>query len=91
MEEHEAAEKLKDVKVGTESPVDHLTEADYKKVVDLCYKCKLCYPKCPYVPPHEFAVDFPRLMAAVENHRDARTRASGFGRSFSGRPTSWAS
>jgi glycerol-3-phosphate dehydrogenase subunit C len=22
----------------------------------------LCYVKCPYTPPHKFAIDFPRLM-----------------------------
>lgn len=32
------------------------------RVVDYCYQCKLCYPHCPYVPPHRWAVDFPRLM-----------------------------
>jgi len=31
-------------------------------VVDLCWQCKLCYVKCPYTPPHKFAVDFPRLL-----------------------------
>ena len=66
IEEHEAAEKLKHVQVGTENPVDRLDAADYRKVVDLCYQCKLCFPKCPYVPPHEFAVDFPRLMARAK-------------------------
>ena len=34
----------------------------HEHVVDLCYQCKLCDPICPYTPPHEFAVDFPRLM-----------------------------
>jgi Fe-S oxidoreductase len=62
MEEHEAAQALAGVKVGTENPVDRLGTADLNRVVDLCYNCKLCFPICPYVPPHEFAVDFPRLM-----------------------------
>jgi Fe-S oxidoreductase len=34
----------------------------HQEVVDLCYQCKLCDPICPYTVPHEFAVDFPRLM-----------------------------
>lgn len=34
----------------------------HQEVVDLCYQCKLCDPICPYTPPHEHAVDFPRLM-----------------------------
>lgn len=33
-----------------------------KRVVALCYQCKLCYNHCPYTPPHRWQVDFPRLM-----------------------------
>src|SRR5712671_1472692 len=62
VEEHEAAELLKHVTVSTENPVGLLQDEDKQRVVELCYECKLCFPKCPYVPPHEFAVDFPRLM-----------------------------
>jgi len=43
--------------------VDSVDKADFKKVVDQCYLCDLCYmTKCPYVPPHEWNVDFPHLM-----------------------------
>ncbi|MGI9228519.1 MAG: (Fe-S)-binding protein [Gammaproteobacteria bacterium] len=43
--------------------VDGVAKADYMKVVDHCYLCDLCYlTKCPYVPPHEWNVDFPHLM-----------------------------
>ena len=43
--------------------VDGVSKADYWKVVDDCYLCDLCYmTKCPYVPPHEWNVDFPHLM-----------------------------
>jgi glycerol-3-phosphate dehydrogenase subunit C len=43
--------------------VDGVAIADYGKVVDQCYLCDLCYlTKCPYVPPHEWNVDFPHLM-----------------------------
>jgi len=43
--------------------VDGVPKADYIKVVDQCYLCDLCYmTKCPYVPPHEWNVDFPHLM-----------------------------
>lgn len=49
-----------------ESPtmeVDGIDKKDYMKVVDHCYLCDLCYlTKCPYVPPHEWQVDFPHLM-----------------------------
>jgi glycerol-3-phosphate dehydrogenase subunit C len=43
--------------------VDGVAKSDYKKVVEQCYLCDLCYmTKCPYVPPHEWNVDFPHLM-----------------------------
>jgi len=43
--------------------VDGVAKTDYWKVVDQCFLCDLCYQtKCPYVPPHEWNVDFPHLM-----------------------------
>ena len=43
--------------------VDGVAKEDYKKIVDDCYLCDICYlTKCPYVPPHEWNVDFPHLM-----------------------------
>ena len=43
--------------------VDGVAKKDYWKVVDQCYLCDVCYlTKCPYVPPHEWNVDFPHLM-----------------------------
>lgn len=43
--------------------VDGVAKDDYIKVVDQCYLCDLCFmTKCPYVPPHEWNVDFPHLM-----------------------------
>jgi glycerol-3-phosphate dehydrogenase subunit C len=39
--------------------------------VEACTLCDMCFmTKCPYVPPHEFNIDFPHLMLryrAVEN------------------------
>jgi len=43
--------------------IDGVDKKDYWKVVDECYLCDLCYQvKCPYVPPHEWNVDFPHMM-----------------------------
>ncbi|MBZ0093002.1 MAG: Fe-S oxidoreductase [Sulfuricellaceae bacterium] len=43
--------------------VDGVKKSDYWQVVDNCYLCDLCYmTKCPYVPPHEWNLDFPHLM-----------------------------
>jgi glycerol-3-phosphate dehydrogenase subunit C len=43
--------------------VEDLTAKDIKATVDGCTLCDMCFmTKCPYVPPHEFNVDFPHLM-----------------------------
>jgi len=39
-----------------------LVAGDYERVADECYYCKLCYNHCPYTPPHQYEIDFPRLM-----------------------------
>ena len=44
-----------------------LKAEDVRAVVDDCFQCKLCYIKCPYTPgDHEWAIDFPRLMARAK-------------------------
>jgi glycerol-3-phosphate dehydrogenase subunit C len=62
-----------------ESPneeVEDLNAGQLKSVVDECTLCDMCFlTKCPYVPPHEFDLDFPHLMLryrAVE-HRKGET------------------
>ncbi|WP_448192071.1 heterodisulfide reductase-related iron-sulfur binding cluster [Azospirillum sp. sgz301742] len=36
---------------------------DFRQVVDACTLCDMCFmTKCPYVPPHEWNLDFPHLM-----------------------------
>jgi len=43
--------------------LDGVAREVYWDVVDHCYLCDMCYmTKCPYVPPHEWNVDFPHLM-----------------------------
>jgi glycerol-3-phosphate dehydrogenase subunit C len=43
--------------------VDGVAKSDYVKVEGACTLCDMCFmTKCPYVPPHEWAVDFPHLM-----------------------------
>jgi glycerol-3-phosphate dehydrogenase subunit C len=52
--------------------LDGVAAAAFKGVADACTLCDMCFmTKCPYVPPHEFNVDFPHLMLryrAVEQH-----------------------
>ncbi len=48
----------------------------YWDVVDNCYLCDMCYmTKCPYVPPHEWNVDFPHLMlrAKAVKHKQGKS------------------
>lgn len=57
--------------------VDGVEKSDYYKVVDQCYMCDLCYmTKCPYVPPHEWNVDFPHLMLRAKAQRFKNEGAS---------------
>lgn len=57
--------------------VDGVAKDDYYDVVDQCYLCDLCYmTKCPYVPPHEWNVDFPHLMLRAKAQRYKNEGAS---------------
>jgi len=50
--------------------VDGVPRPVYWDVVDHCYLCDMCYmTKCPYVPPHEWNVDFPHLMLRAKAAR----------------------
>ena len=52
--------------------VDGVDKGDYMKVVDQCFMCDLCAEtKCPYLPPHEWAVDFPHLMLRAKAQKFA--------------------
>ncbi|MFB3100354.1 MAG: heterodisulfide reductase-related iron-sulfur binding cluster, partial [Gammaproteobacteria bacterium] len=57
--------------------VDGVCKEDFSKVVDQCYLCDLCFQtKCPYVPLHEWNVDFPHLMLQSKaiNYRKGNTK-----------------
>ena len=48
---------------STSGELDSVDSKDFKPVVDACTLCDMCFMvKCPYVPPHEFDLDFPHLM-----------------------------
>ena len=43
--------------------VESLSSDQFSPVVNACTLCDMCFmTKCPYVPPHEFNLDFPHLM-----------------------------
>ncbi|MES2252644.1 MAG: heterodisulfide reductase-related iron-sulfur binding cluster [Pseudomonadota bacterium] len=49
---------------------DSVSTDDYAAVVDDCTLCDMCFlTKCPYVPPHEFNIDFPHLMLRYKAHQ----------------------
>lgn len=57
--------------------LDSVDSKDFKPVVDACTLCDMCFmTKCPYVPPHEFDLDFPHLML---RYRAAEKKAGKIG------------
>ncbi len=62
---------------STTMEVDGVPKKVYWEVVDHCYLCDMCYmSKCPYVPPHEWNVDFPHLMLRAKAARFRKEGAS---------------
>jgi glycerol-3-phosphate dehydrogenase subunit C len=56
--------------------LDSVPRPVFWDVVDECFLCDMCYmSKCPYVPPHEWAVDFPHLMLRAKAKRFRDTGA----------------
>jgi len=56
--------RLFDLIDGSESGELHsVASTALQPVIDACTLCDMCFmTKCPYVPPHEFNLDFPHLM-----------------------------
>ncbi len=56
--------RLFDLIDGTSSgELDEVASESFAPVAEACTLCDMCFmTKCPYVPPHEFNVDFPHLM-----------------------------
>ncbi len=56
--------------------LDTVDSADFKSVVDGCTLCDMCFSnKCPYVPPHEFDIDFPHLMLRYRHYEHTTGKA----------------
>lgn len=41
-------------------------------LANLCHNCGACYDACQYVPPHDFAVNVPKVLAEVRSESYAR-------------------
>ena len=50
----------------------NFTKADLTYLANLCFDCRDCYYACQYAPPHEFAMNVPKLMAQLrtETYRE---------------------
>jgi citrate/tricarballylate utilization protein len=47
-------------------------DTDSLYLANLCFECRACYYACPYTPPHEFAVNLPRVLAEVRRETYAQ-------------------
>ena len=60
-----------------EGEVSSLTPEKFGKVVDSCTLCDMCFmTKGPYVPPHEFNIDFPHLMLRYRMYQKKKNKNS---------------
>ena len=56
-------------------------EGDVHYLANLCHNCGACLYACQYAPPHEFELNFPRVLAQVRKETTGSMR----GRAFSPR------
>ena len=63
---------------GTSGELDGVNKNQLWEVVDRCYLCDMCFmTKCPYVPPHEWNIDFPHLMLRAKTVK-YKSQGAGF-------------
>ena len=46
-------------------------QSDVFYLSNLCHDCRACYYACMYTPPHEFAINIPKILAEarIETYR----------------------
>ena len=54
------------------------TEHDVHYLANLCHNCGSCLYACQYAPPHEFQLNFPRVLAQVRKRTYQRYAWPGF-------------
>jgi len=54
------------------------TENDVHYLANLCHNCGSCLYACQYAPPHEFQLNFPRVLAQVRKRTYQRYAWPGF-------------
>ena len=65
--------------------------ADVEQIANLCHDCRDCFYACQYAPPHEFAINLPKVFAEVRqetyaHHARPRAAARVLGRSAAAWP-----
>ena len=61
-------------------------EGDLNYLANVCHNCSECYYACQYAPPHEFAVNVPKLLAEI---RAKSYRQYAWPRAFANGPVVW--
>ncbi|HVZ00981.1 MAG TPA: glycerol-3-phosphate dehydrogenase, partial [Dongiaceae bacterium] len=55
--------RLFDIVDASPTEMEGVKSEQFGPVVEACTLCDMCFmTKCPYVPPHDFNLDFPHLM-----------------------------
>ncbi len=67
--------RLFDLIDASPNELDGVDRKDYAQVAEACTLCDMCFmTKCPYVPPHQFNLDFPHTML---RYRASQLKANG--------------
>jgi citrate/tricarballylate utilization protein len=61
-------------------------ESDLNYLANVCHNCSECYYACQYAPPHEFAVNVPKLLAEI---RAQSYQQYAWPRALAKRPVVW--
>lgn len=57
--------------------VEKLTDKHFQEIIPSCTLCDMCFMvKCPYVPPHPWNVDFPRIILRYRAIQNKKTSLS---------------
>lgn len=44
---------------------DQFRDGDLNYLANLCHNCRACFYSCPYVPPHQFGINVPRVFSQI--------------------------
>ena len=56
--------------------LDSVNSTTFSSITDSCTLCDMCFmTKCPYVPPHEFNIDFPHLMLRYKMYQKKKNQS----------------